>query len=85
MITGLASWKATMAANEVIIYRGFRLNVFQRADGWKVALYKADGLVRKPAVPSALVFADPDACIAEAKSIIDAYFGTMSLLKDWAC
>jgi hypothetical protein len=50
--------------------------------GWKVALYKADGIVTEPTVPSAMLFADRDACIAEAKLIIDNSFKTLSLSEN---
>ena len=68
---------------EATVYRGYRLNIQPHAGGWKVLVYGADRLVAGPAVPSTMISADRDACIAEAKLGIDNFFKSLSLSEDW--
>jgi hypothetical protein len=68
---------------DIVIYRGYRLNLQRHANGWTVLVYKAEGIVAEPSVPSTLIFAECDAAIAEAKRIIDSFFKSLSVSETW--
>jgi hypothetical protein len=60
-----------MPGPEILDYRGFRLNVQAQGTGWKVFIYRPGAITAESTIPSTMEYADRDACIAEAKVIVD--------------
>lgn len=65
---------------QVVIYRGFRLNIHRHGRGWAVTLFKAEGKVSEPTVETA----NRQTAVSEAQSAIDQFFASMRLVEEWS-
>jgi hypothetical protein len=63
-----------MTGQEDFLYKGCTLKVRPQGSGWKVFIYRPSANLAEATIPSTMEFSDREACIAEAKIIVDNLF-----------